>query len=319
MYRALDVAKYIIYYYNEDYVLNNLKLQKLLYFVQGFFLCLRDRPCFSEDLLAWSWGPGVESVWQKYRKYGSCSIPTWNDTEYQKYGVWDSTKHNFTGRSYAGEYFVPIRDDDAELIRKIVDIYRKKSNSWLMEYIWGQEPYKCTPRAGVIEKAAIKDFFLKEFCEEDPGKVCCFTGHRVHKLNRPEAEIKAELKEAIVRAYNSGYTTFITGMAQGVDIWAGEIVKTIPGARLIAAVPFPGFEARWSWTWKHKYNRLLKQADAVKYTGFGYSKAAYQIRNEWMVDHSDLVIAVFNGQPGGTLNTINYAKQQNKKILVIQG
>lgn len=319
MYRALDVAKYIVYYYSEDYVLNSLKLQKLLYFVQGFFLCLRDRPCFSEDLLAWSWGPGVESVWQEYRKYGSCSIPTWNDTEYQKYGVWDSTKHNFTGRSYAGEYFVPIRDDDAELIRKIVDIYRKKSNSWLMEYIWGQEPYKCTPRDGVIEKAAIKDFFIKEFCEEEPGKVCCFTGHRAFKLSRSEDDVKNNLRKQIQKAFDEGYTTFITGMAQGVDIWAGEIVKTIEGAKLIAAVPFSGFEAKWSMGWKRRYNELLQKADEVQYISRSYSKDVYQLRNEWMVDHSDLVIGVFNGQPSGTLNTINYALKQNKEVRLIAG
>ncbi len=43
----------------------------------------------------------------------------------------------------------------------------------------------------------------------------------------------------------------------------------------------------------------------------GYSRACFQIRNEWMVDHSALVIAVFNGQPSGTKNTIDYAKRKS--------
>ena len=46
-----------------------------------------------------------------------------------------------------------------------------------------------------------------------------------------------------------------------------------------------------------------------------YSKAAYQKRNVWMVDHSALVIAVFNGESGGTLNTIRYAQQNQVEIM----
>lgn len=41
----------------------------------------------------------------------------------------------------------------------------------------------------------------------------------------------------------------------------------------------------------------------------------YQKRNIWMVDHSALLIAVFNGEPGGTLNTIQYAQQNQIEIL----
>jgi len=35
-----------------------------------------------------------------------------------------------------------------------------------------------------------------------------------------------------------------------------------------------------------------------------------RLRNEWMVDRSNLVIAVFNGQKSGTKNTVDYAKKQ---------
>lgn len=152
---------------------------------------------------------------------------------------------------------------------------------------------------------------------------CCFTGHRPQKLRRSETEIKADLESAIKQAITDGYTTFITGMAYGVDIWAGQIVvrlrKSNPALHLIAAVPFRGLEDRWSSDWKRSYQELLEQADLVKYICPGYNVGAYQRRNEWMVDHSSRVIAVFNGEPSGTKNTIDYAKAFGISISFICG
>ena len=77
---------------------------------------------------------------------------------------------------------------------------------------------------------------------------CCFTGHRPEKLKRSEEEIKNGLEEAILKAIHDGYTTFITGMARGVDIWAGQIVLRLrqsnPNLRLIAALPYPDCDTR---------------------------------------------------------------------------
>ena len=150
---------------------------------------------------------------------------------------------------------------------------------------------------------------------------CCFTGHRPQKLRRTEKEIKADLESAIQQAITDGYTTFITGMAYGVDIWAGQIVvrlrKHNPALHLIAAVPFRGFDDRWATDWKQAYQELLEQADLVKYICPGYNAGAYQRRNEWMVDHSSRVIAVFSGEPSGTKNTIEYANRQAVHIVSI--
>jgi len=150
---------------------------------------------------------------------------------------------------------------------------------------------------------------------------CCFTGHRPQKLHQPEAEIKKRLEEAILQAIDDGFVTFITGMAYGVDIWAGQIVvrlrRTNPELHLIAAVPFKGFESKWTAEWVKAYNDLLGEADLVKYVCPGFSKAAYQIRNEWMVDRSARVIAVYNGEPGGTRNTIQYAQKEAISICYV--
>ena len=128
---------------------------------------------------------------------------------------------------------------------------------------------------------------------------CCFTGHRPEKLKRAEEEIKEGLKEAILKAVSDGYTTFITGMARGVDIWSGQIVLWLrqdnPELRLIAALPYPGCDSRWSASWRRQYVEVLEAADLVKAISPAYSVASFQKRDEWMVDQSSRVIAIYDG------------------------
>ena len=141
---------------------------------------------------------------------------------------------------------------------------------------------------------------------------CCFTGHRPEKLHKPEEQMKKDLEVAILQAVDDGFVTFISGMARGVDIWAAEIVLRLresnPAIHLVAASPYRGFESRWSADWQSRYNAILQQADLVRFVCPSYSRDCFQCRNEWMVDRSSRVMAVYNGEPGGTRNTIEYAK-----------
>lgn len=142
---------------------------------------------------------------------------------------------------------------------------------------------------------------------------CCFTGHRPEKIAFSEKHIKTLLKKEICHAIESGINVFITGMAPGVDIWAAEIVlelreqESLP-LKLIAASPHPGFENRWSIEWRKRYAVIMSKADLIKEVSSHYSRGCYQIRNEWMVNHAAKVIAVWNGNPSGTKNTIKYAQ-----------
>ena len=142
---------------------------------------------------------------------------------------------------------------------------------------------------------------------------CCFTGHRPDKMELGEKEIKPLLEKAIDDAIAAGYVTFITGMAMGTDIWAAEIVlerkKKNNDLHLICALPHPGFESRRSDEEKKRFNDIVKNADLVKVINDRYFNGCYQVRNEWMVSKSNLVIAVFDGQKSGTANTIAYAKR----------
>ncbi len=151
---------------------------------------------------------------------------------------------------------------------------------------------------------------------------CCFTGHRPEKLIWSENNVKSWLDLEIRKAVEGGYVTFISGMARGVDIWAAEIVLRLreegSPVHLICASPFEGFERSWSDNWKQRYSDVMRRADFVKYICKDYNRACFQIRNEWMVDHSALVIAVYNGQPGGTKNTVDYAKRNGVAVVQMQ-
>lgn len=151
----------------------------------------------------------------------------------------------------------------------------------------------------------------------------CFTGHRPEKLNQPEGVVVKGLTNAIHEAIADGKNVFISGMARGVDIWAAEIVLRLRSegedVKLICASPYEGFERGWSADWQQRYNAVLRDADLVRYICPGYSRACFQIRNEWMVNHSSLVIAVFNGQPSGTKNTIDYAIKNGINVSSIEG
>lgn len=152
---------------------------------------------------------------------------------------------------------------------------------------------------------------------------CCFTGHRPVKLHKTEWAIKVALKKEIKLAIKCGCNVYLTGMARGTDLWAAEIVlalrKRNRTLKLICAVPYEGFEQNWSEHWQQKYHKVLSEADLIRVIGNGYSVGIFQTRNEWLVNHSSRVIAVFNGQLGGTRNTINYAIQQGVPVCIIEG
>lgn len=149
-------------------------------------------------------------------------------------------------------------------------------------------------------------------------KRCCFTGHRPEKLKLPEKIICTSLSQAIEYAIDQGKTTFICGMARGIDLWAGQAViekKMIhPELKLICATPFVGFERQWSMNWQQLYTFVLSHADYKVVISKRYNPGCFQCRNEWMVNHSSLVIAAYNGERGGTRNTIRFAKESGVPI-----
>lgn len=165
---------------------------------------------------------------------------------------------------------------------------------------------------------------------EKQGKVCCVTGHRPKGFpwdyNDTKSASHQEYLEAmacyidlIIRKDNVDY--FIAGGAIGVDMDFAEIVldfrdHVYDHIRLEIAVPCKGQDARWSESDKARYKSILDRADKVTVLSPHYTNFCMQKRNEFMVDHSDIVFAFWNEneKKGGTVNTINYAKRKNKRL-----
>ncbi len=155
---------------------------------------------------------------------------------------------------------------------------------------------------------------------------CCFSGHRPHILSRETdyiINLKKEISNAIDKAIEDGYTDFYCGMAKGVDTYAAEIVlekaKTDCKIKLHAAIPCENQEGAWSMEDKEKYYYLLSKCESINYTSKIYNDRCMLLRNEFMVNNSDRLIAVWNGQMrGGTAYTVRYAKKCGKEIYLIR-
>jgi uncharacterized phage-associated protein len=136
MYDVQLVAEHVIAYeYSLDHLPNNLRLQKLLYFIQAQFLFRKGEPCFEEDLEAWMFGPVVPSVYNRYKKYGSNAIPAPDMT------------------NNAG-----IKPEDLAMIRGVVEQLRSHSDQNLLYMTRGQDPW-IHAQNGIITKQSIVDFF----------------------------------------------------------------------------------------------------------------------------------------------------------------
>ena len=150
--------------------------------------------------------------------------------------------------------------------------------------------------------------------------IISFTGHRPNKLggyhlpNPTYIHVSRQLEKLLKE---QSPEKVITGMALGVDQWAANVAILL-GIPFIAAVPFAGQEKAWPDKSQRVFNKLLeKAAEVVIVSEGGYTAAKMQVRNEWMVDRADKVIAVWDGTPGGTGNCVEYAKKTGKEILRI--
>jgi uncharacterized phage-like protein YoqJ len=150
--------------------------------------------------------------------------------------------------------------------------------------------------------------------------IIAFTGHRPDKLGGYKLPNPTYIK--VCSAIDAALKEFkpekiISGMALGVDQWAANIAIKL-NIPFIAAIPFLGQEGKWPESSQKTYRALLnKAAEQVIVCPGVYEPAKLQIRNEWMVDHCDLLIAVWDGTKGGTGNCVEYAKGASKDIFRI--
>lgn len=164
--------------------------------------------------------------------------------------------------------------------------------------------------------------------ELQPGAACAFTGHRPEKLpwrynERDErcVALKARIGDTVRTVYDAGARHFICGMAKGCDTYFAEAVLELrddfPDITLEAAIPCETQSEAWSAGEKERYFYLLHQCDRQTVVSREYTPECMLRRNRYMVDSSSLLIAAFDGRPGGTMQTVNYAKSMGKEIIEI--
>lgn len=165
-------------------------------------------------------------------------------------------------------------------------------------------------------------------------KTIAFTGHRPDKLYGYDLKNDKYLKlnkflEKILeeKIINEGYDTFISGGALGFDTVAFLSVKNLkkkyPNIKNIMAVPFENQHSKWSLKDVNLYNWMKNIADEVVFVdnlenynrtnaNIGmFHKDKLMIRNEYMVDNADLLIALWDGNnKSGTANCVKYAKNK---------
>lgn len=161
-------------------------------------------------------------------------------------------------------------------------------------------------------------------------KACCCTGHRPKAFSfsyDEESEgfnrLKNDLSRIVLVLYQKGVTEFYTGMAEGSDIWFAEAVlklkELFDDVNLHSIIPFPNQKDSMSNGFKKRYENIIKKAADVTCTSPSYNKDCFKVRNYSLVDHSHVVIAIYDKENSrsGTGQTYRYAQRQNKKIILL--
>ena len=158
---------------------------------------------------------------------------------------------------------------------------------------------------------------------------CTFTGHRPKSFPWKDNEtapgcvlLKETLAEQIKWLTKRGVTEFLSGMAQGVDLWAAKIVldlrKKSPEIKLSCALPCAEQEKKWPSAVQQEYRSILTQAHKVVMVGKEYTKECMLTRNRYMVKYADILLAVYSGKyQSGTGATVRYAQKLGRKIIMI--
>ena len=123
-------------------LISNLKLQKLLYYAQGCFLAITDKPLFNDPILAWQHGPVVSSIYHKYKQYGS------NGIEFDE----DFDLSTFT------EY-------ENKILSQVYETFGQYSAWKLRSRAHNEDPWKNTKIDDEINPDLIKDYFKRTYIE----------------------------------------------------------------------------------------------------------------------------------------------------------
>lgn len=134
--------------------LSQMKVMKLLYYIQAASLSISGKRMFNNDIVAWKYGPVVEAV---HRKYSGCR------------GIVNS-KYPITDQDL--EDYKELQSDEhaSNILNSIYNVYGYSSAYDLMRQTHSEKPWKETPQSEVISDKAIKDFYSGVFVSDDDTK-----------------------------------------------------------------------------------------------------------------------------------------------------
>lgn len=138
MISSFDVARYFLSLVDEDAgdSLSNLKLQKLVYYAQGYYLALYDEPLFPERIEAWIHGPVVPDLYHNLKQFGA--EPVRVDGEFDP-----------------GMY----SDKVQELLDEVYSVYGQFSAGQLRNFTHREPPWMNTPNGETIPVDLMRDYF----------------------------------------------------------------------------------------------------------------------------------------------------------------
>ncbi|XEG74007.1 DUF4065 domain-containing protein [Pseudomonas sp. abacavir_1] len=137
-----DVAEYFLLLEGEGGEISNLKLQKLVYYAQGFSLALLGEPLFDEPVEAWMHGPVVPELYRRFSGFGANPIPPAND--------FDPTV---------------LSRDQRRLIEEVFDVYGQYSAWKLRQLTHEEDPWRDNYVEGVLSREIPKDEMERYFSE----------------------------------------------------------------------------------------------------------------------------------------------------------
>lgn len=156
-----------------------------------------------------------------------------------------------------------------------------------------------------------------------PRELCAaFSGHRPKSLpwHYNEADprcicLKERLAEQIEAAYLGGARYFLSGMADGVDMYAAEAVlrlkNKLPDIRLVAVFPYGAGQTK-------RQRRAAELAELVISLFPEYVTGCTMARNRFLIEHSSMLISVFSGEyKSGTAATMRMAAEAGLRITVL--
>ncbi len=147
----------------------------------------------------------------------------------------------------------------------------------------------------------------------DPGKTCALTGHR----ELPPGFATDVLYDTLEELIREGYDKFLCGMAQGFDLTALDCLAALKQKyrlSLEACIPFEGQANKFPQDEKLKYRDLLELCDQKTVLYSEYRRGCFLIRDRYMVDRADLVLAYCTKETGGTAYTVGYAQKKGVPV-----